>query len=87
VTYFTARVDENGKLQTFNDLYGHDAKLTAALAGKPVKLEDPVSTAVSRDETLSPGTPGGKQAKNRKGGPPKQEEAGLGNLLQGLFGN
>ncbi len=87
VTYFTARVDENGKLQTFNDLYGHDAKLAAALAGKPVQLEALQSTAVSRDETLSPGVAGGKQGKNRKGAPAKQEEAGLGNIFQGLFGN
>ena len=87
VTYFTARVDESGKLLTFNDLYGHDAKLVAALAGRPVQLEPVASTAISRDDgTLEPGVPGGKQARNRKGSP-KQEEAGLGGLLNGLFGN
>ena len=87
VTYFTARVDETGKLQTFNDLYGHDAKLVAALAGKPVQLEPVASTAISRDETILPGAPGGKQSRYRKGGPAPQTEAGLGGLLNGLFGN
>ena len=32
-TYFTAEVDEKGKLQTFADLYGFDHKLAAALFG------------------------------------------------------
>ena len=32
-TYFTAEVDEKGKVQTFADLYGFDHKLAAALFG------------------------------------------------------
>lgn len=38
VTYFTAFVDENGKIATRNDLYGHDTRITDALAGKPIAL-------------------------------------------------
>lgn len=33
-TYFTARVDENGELQTFRDIYGHEKRVRLALAGK-----------------------------------------------------
>jgi murein L,D-transpeptidase YcbB/YkuD len=34
VSYFTVRVNEDGSLSTFNDLYGHDARMTAALNGR-----------------------------------------------------
>jgi L,D-transpeptidase YcbB len=81
VGYFTARVDEDGKLRTFADLYGHDAKLAAALSGKPVKLEDP-TTSSGGDETMAQ-----VQGKPKKGGPPSKKEANLGDFFNGLFGN
>jgi murein L,D-transpeptidase YcbB/YkuD len=31
MTYFTARVEKNGKISYFGDLYGHDARMAAAL--------------------------------------------------------
>jgi murein L,D-transpeptidase YcbB/YkuD len=31
VTYFTARVEKNGKLTFMGDVYGHDARMIAAL--------------------------------------------------------
>jgi hypothetical protein len=31
VQYFTLRVNEDGSTSTFNDLYGHDARMAAAL--------------------------------------------------------
>ena len=34
VTYFTAWVDDNGEVQTFGDVYGHEKRITLALAGK-----------------------------------------------------
>jgi L,D-transpeptidase YcbB len=34
VTYFTTVVDEDGKLKTFNDIYGHEAKIHLGLEGK-----------------------------------------------------
>ena len=33
VTYFTLRVNEDGSISTFGDLYGHDARMAAALFG------------------------------------------------------
>jgi L,D-transpeptidase YcbB len=77
-TYFTARVDEDGKLKTFADIYGHDAKLSAALAGKPVQLEpvEPVNDVVA----LAKKAPTKSQSNS-------SADASLGGLLQGLFGN
>jgi len=34
ITYFTMRVNDDGSISTFNDIYGHDARMTAALSGK-----------------------------------------------------
>jgi len=36
--YFTADTDENGDLVTYRDPYGYDAKVLAALDGKPVEI-------------------------------------------------
>ena len=33
VTYFTLRVNEDGSFTSFNDLYGHDARMAAVLNG------------------------------------------------------
>ena len=33
-TYFTARVDDEGKLHTFPDVYGHERRIIQALEGK-----------------------------------------------------
>jgi murein L,D-transpeptidase YcbB/YkuD len=41
VTYFTARVDDNGKLQTYGDFYGLDSRVGAALFGRKVRFETP----------------------------------------------
>ena len=52
MTYFTALVDDDGKLHTFPDVYGHERRITLALEGKwdqivkgrdhlaPVELEE-----------------------------------------------
>jgi L,D-transpeptidase YcbB len=63
ITYFTAIVDENGKLHTFPDVYGHERRITQALEGKwdriakgrnhlaPVELTSAHSRHYARDET------------------------------------
>jgi hypothetical protein len=38
LTYFTAVIDAQGKLQTFSDVYGLDKKMAAALFGKSEAL-------------------------------------------------
>lgn len=39
VTYFTMWVNDDGKVNYFNDIYSHDKKVTAALNGRPLGLE------------------------------------------------
>jgi murein L,D-transpeptidase YcbB/YkuD len=34
ITYFTVKVNDDGSLSTFNDIYGHDARMAAVLDGK-----------------------------------------------------
>jgi murein L,D-transpeptidase YcbB/YkuD len=34
ITYFTIRVNDDGSFSTFNDLYGHDGRMAAALDGR-----------------------------------------------------
>jgi murein L,D-transpeptidase YcbB/YkuD len=34
VTYFTLRVNDDGSISTFNDIYGHDSRMNTALSGK-----------------------------------------------------
>jgi L,D-transpeptidase YcbB len=43
ITYFTVKVNDDGSVSTFNDIYGHDARMIAALSGKPV-YETPVAS-------------------------------------------
>ncbi len=39
LVYFTAWVGEDGKLKTFNDIYGHEKRITQALAGEWDKID------------------------------------------------
>jgi L,D-transpeptidase YcbB len=41
ITYFTLRVNEDGSFSSFNDLYGHDSKMTGVLDGRGY-VSDPV---------------------------------------------
>jgi murein L,D-transpeptidase YcbB/YkuD len=34
ITYFTVKVNDDGTVSTFNDIYGHDSRMIAALSGK-----------------------------------------------------
>ena len=67
ITYFTATAGDNGKVETFPDVYGHEKRITQALAGRfdliaklnPPPLGDPrgrgVSVATNEDgQPLSP---------------------------------
>jgi murein L,D-transpeptidase YcbB/YkuD len=47
MSYFTVTVDEDGSLSTFRDLYGHDARMIAALNGSPMAYEQPAPEIVA----------------------------------------
>jgi murein L,D-transpeptidase YcbB/YkuD len=46
ITYFTAWVKEDGSLQTFSDIYGHDARMAAALRLGGPSLPPPAAESV-----------------------------------------
>ena len=62
ITYFTLRVNDDGSISTFNDIYGHDSRMTAALSGKyiPDTWSDEVM-ADNQDDQPWAGTPTNKR--------------------------
>ncbi|MDX2155566.1 MAG: L,D-transpeptidase family protein, partial [Hyphomicrobiaceae bacterium] len=59
IVYFTATVDEAGKLATHSDVYGMDSRVATALAGRQV--------AVASASPTNDSEPGSAQAKGEKG--------------------
>ena len=45
ITYFTTIAGEDGQVRSFGDIYGHDRRVAAALAGRPLPLEPPSSSS------------------------------------------
>ena len=43
LVYFTARVEDDGHLATFADIYGNDARVMSALRGHPVRYTAPMA--------------------------------------------
>jgi L,D-transpeptidase YcbB len=88
-TYFTVMAAEDGKLQTFPDVYGHERRITLALEGKwkqiakgrdhlaPVELDLAAAQRRAGDESPSEFT--GLFGKPGKGG--------FGDFLNTIFGN
>ena len=36
-------MNDDGSISTFNDIYGHDSRMAAALSGKPMIYEEPTA--------------------------------------------
>lgn len=95
VTYFTAMVDENGKVQTFGDIYGHDSKISAALGGKVIYFDTPAapanietaSTDVADPADAPPAGDGKKKGKGNKKKPSDETNDLIGGALSGLVAN
>ena len=80
VAYFTAVVDERGRLETFPDVYGHDRRLAAALEGRPLPLIEP------REEVADTYAP--PQRDPRRAGRSRRDTGDpLTNAISGLFAN
>ncbi|HXE68485.1 MAG TPA: L,D-transpeptidase family protein [Hyphomicrobiaceae bacterium] len=73
VTYFTAVAGEDGHVKFQADLYGHDRRLIAALAGKPLPLEP----APNANDAM-------REASQKRG---KGYQQSSNDFFQGLFGN
>ena len=74
ITYFTAMVGDDGRLQSFGDLYGHDRRVAAALEGRPMPLEAPSVTAATQNDI--------KEARRAKATKQTNND-----FFAGLFGN
>ena len=47
ITYFTLKVDDDGSIATFRDLYGHDARMASVMFGEPMPFD--VDTPIVED--------------------------------------
>ncbi len=67
ITYFTARVSEGGKIETFSDVYGHEKRFTLALQGKWDKIKVGPDHLAPVDESTPPRVAARKAPKKKQG--------------------
>lgn len=68
ITYVTARIEEDGKITTWRDIYGHEKRVTLALQGKWSKIDVPPSHLAPLDQSKVPVVASkAPSAKTRKG--------------------
>jgi len=79
VTYLTARVDKNGRLRTYGDLYGLDSRVGSALLGGAVHFGTP-----QYEDELSAGS-GRPPVRRRPRKKQNQDPPTLADAIQGLF--
>jgi murein L,D-transpeptidase YcbB/YkuD len=96
LTYFTVRIGDDGRLEKFADIYGHDEKLVAALQGRSVHYDSPnhADEMAGADDggDASPLPPSSKKSANKQVYvKEKRNKESSGNLvsdaLSGLLGN
>jgi hypothetical protein len=74
VNYFTLRVNDDGSISTFHDLYGHDSRMAAALFGEamPMAYDQPQGVedyAVNADPFPPQSYPEPQRQRRRSGRP------------------
>ena len=75
-TYFTMIVGDDGRVQSFGDIYGQDNRVNQALAGRPLPLEPPsIDSATNKDLATRETKPGKKYQQSKN------------DLFSALFGN
>ena len=58
LTYFTARVEDDGKVARYSDIYGHDDRLMSAIQGRSVRYTAPEASAeVALDDSSASAAP------------------------------
>jgi murein L,D-transpeptidase YcbB/YkuD len=78
ITYFTVVASEDGQVRSFGDIYGHDKRIAAALAGRPLPLEP----AQSLEAAMS-----GQDLKEASREPPRRYDSKNVDVFSALFGN
>lgn len=88
VTYMTARIDDNGQLQTYGDFYGLDGRTAAALTGKSIRFEQPAYPADDAVASADDSPIGGQQQQYTRRTTKKKQQQGpasLADAISGLF--
>lgn len=87
LVYFTAWVSDDGKLKTFNDVYGHEKRVTLALDGQWSKIKKGRNHLAPVEPSFSPAS---VAAKSRGQDSPSrrsaQTNATLGDIIGSAFG-
>ncbi len=78
VTYFTAVVDDDGRLKTYGDIYGHDSRISSALEGRPIRLIAQADPSARAEREVRRSAVKASRPSN---------DGGLATLFSGLFGN
>ena len=73
LVYFTARVDDEGRLLTYSDIYGHDDRIMSALRGHPVRYTAP--------EAIDPTESDAPSASNQPRGNTRIGDAGSDSMM------
>jgi murein L,D-transpeptidase YcbB/YkuD len=68
ITYFTARIGEGGKIETWGDIYGHEKRFTQALKGQWDRIAVGPDHLAPVDETTPPRVAGRKAPKSNDKG-------------------
>jgi murein L,D-transpeptidase YcbB/YkuD len=50
ITYFTARANQDGEIESFNDIYGHEKRITLALQGRWNEIDKTTEPKVTPDD-------------------------------------
>ncbi len=79
VTYFTATVDEDGTLKTFNDIYNHESKILLGLEGKAHLIQQP------REEKYQPAARGQVRFVEKGWGGGGSSSNGFENWMKNVF--
>jgi murein L,D-transpeptidase YcbB/YkuD len=79
ITYFTVWVNDDGSLATFGDVYGHDARMVAALFRGAVAFDAPTGAIAA---SASPVPPIGKRTRQTDA-----QSHGFARFLSGISGN
>ncbi|MBA2126817.1 L,D-transpeptidase [Hyphomicrobium methylovorum] len=93
VTYFTARVNNAGDVETFGDIYGHEKRITLALQGRWREIVKTKEPKISPDDIGGEDGWYGADSRNNgdyyydeRGRRRKTQTSGVGKFLQQVFG-
>jgi murein L,D-transpeptidase YcbB/YkuD len=87
LVYFTAWVDDDGKLKTFNDIYGHEKRIALAIEGKweQIDIGRDHLAPVQGGPDASEFTPGAQARQQRRQKQPSSIVDMVGSALGGSF--